>query len=131
MKTILAIVAMVLLSGAAWGETVDQCFDRWKQYTSGVTNNVSADYILDWCRKTPKQRFSGPDPTAWKQTDSRYRLEKNEITGKCRVTEFRDNRWQNASAFDIFDGCSCENASKRLEEYRQSEHENKAWRPIR
>jgi hypothetical protein len=121
-----------------------------ERYSALFDRKPSGDMISVW---SSPHKGHMEDPTAWKQAkgkvealvdpnltktielkiwgDSRYRLEKNELTGDYRIT-WRDDagKWQFASEAVCRD-CTEKNWIELLDIFRKREQVNRAWKPIR
>lgn len=143
MKKLIFALCLVLLSGAAWGQ-VDP-FDLSNKLTceqqcemrctfNGKENPECYSACLHACIKTNR----------W--ADSRYRLEKNEVTGRYRVTEKKYVKdapevifewvevwdgWVKTGKHDIGHHANEQEAIEVLDKIRSKEQADKAWRPIK
>jgi len=149
MKTLLAIVAMVLLSTAAWGQVLKGHMEdptAWKQDGSiekycedkcsiKQNNKVVTTYIE--CERMCMEEYAKKEPLP----DSRYWLEKNDLA-KPGSSKYRIMYNDSGKRREVWDGridkfsgvgqpATEKEAIEKLEEYRENERIDKAWRRIR
>jgi len=159
---IAVVLGVVLLAATAWGQEpswpTTECSDRvpeltptcGRRYVEAHPNEpgklFDVSVVAKWCQENPP--WGG----------SRYRLEKNEITGRYRITEYLEGKWKHllsshewtwsgldkstGKIHDNYLDRTLEEMIKILDGYREGEQkyrelqlrherEENAWKPIR